>query len=52
MKAKPAKDAALNMRLPAELLEKAKTHTESKGLSLAALVWTLLIQDIETKAGR
>lgn len=52
MRAKPAKDAALNMRLPADLLEKAKTHAESKGLSLAALVRMLLIQDIEAKATR
>jgi predicted DNA binding CopG/RHH family protein len=52
MKAKPAKDAALNMRLPIDLLEKAKAHAESRGLSLAALVRMLLIQDMEAKASR
>jgi predicted DNA binding CopG/RHH family protein len=46
---KAAKDAALNMRLPADLLERAKLHAESKGLSLAGLVRMLLIQDMEPK---
>ena len=46
---KPAKDAALNMRLPADLLDKAKTHAESRGVSLAGLVRMLLIEDMKPK---
>ncbi len=47
---KPAKDAALNMRLPADLLARAKTHAESRGVSLAGLVRMLLIREMEAKA--
>lgn len=41
------KDAALNMRLPAGLLEDAKKLAKRKGVSLAGLVRMLLIQEIE-----
>jgi len=46
---KPSKDAALNMRLPADLLERAKTHAENRGVSLAGLVRMLLIEDMKPK---
>jgi predicted DNA binding CopG/RHH family protein len=44
MDSKPTKDVALNMRLPAYLLERAKEQADKRGLSLAALIRMLLTQ--------
>jgi hypothetical protein len=43
---KSEKDVALNMRLPAKLLEQAKERADQQGLSLAALIRVLLTQPI------
>lgn len=41
---KQEKDVALNMRLPADLLERAKKQADSQGISLAAMIRKLLTQ--------